>query len=69
MERVDEKDLVFAKHPCRIKQEGGGLNRIKEMDELTRIATLYKRYPDFQAPAVLIENIRGLLRSNKYELL
>jgi RNA polymerase sigma factor (sigma-70 family) len=40
MERVDEKDLVFAKHPCRIKQEGGVLNRIKEMDELTRIATL-----------------------------
>lgn len=69
MERVDEKDLVFAKHSCRIKQEGGVLNRIKEMDELTRIATLYKRYPDFQAPAVLIENIRGLLRSNKYELL
>jgi RNA polymerase sigma factor (sigma-70 family) len=62
MERVDEKDLVFAKHSCRIKQEGGVLNRIKEMDELTRIATLYKRYPDFQAPA-------GLLRSNKYELL
>ena len=69
LERVDEKDLVFAKHPCRIKQEGGVLNRIKEMDELTRIATLYKRYPDFRAPAVLIENIRGLLRSNKYELL
>ncbi len=69
MERVEEKDLVFAKHPCRIRREGGTLNRIKEMDELTQIATLYKRYPDFQAPAVLIENIRGLLRSNKYELL
>ena len=69
MERVEEKDLVFAKHPCRVRREEGTVNRIKEMDELTRIATLYKRYPDFQAPAVLIENIRGLLRSNKYELL
>ena len=25
MERVEEKDLVFAKHPCRVKQEGGHL--------------------------------------------
>ncbi|MBI5602226.1 MAG: RNA polymerase sigma factor [Deltaproteobacteria bacterium] len=69
MERVEEKDLVFAKHPCRNKQERGVLNRIKEMDELTRIATLYKRYPDFQAPSTLIKNIRELVHSNHYELL
>ena len=69
MERVEEKDLVFAKHPCRIKQEGGTLNRIKEMDELTQIASLYKRYPDFRAPSAFIDNIRGLVHSKKYELL
>ncbi|MFH0786754.1 MAG: RNA polymerase sigma factor [Pseudomonadota bacterium] len=69
MERVEEKDLVFAKHPCRVRQEGGTLNRIKEMDELTQIATLYKRYPDFRAPSTLIENIRNLVQSNKYDLL
>jgi RNA polymerase sigma factor (sigma-70 family) len=69
MEQVAEKDLVFAKHPCRIGRKGGTLNRIKEMDELTRIATLYKRYPDFQTPSTLIENIRNLVHSNKYELL
>ncbi len=39
------------------------------MKELNRMAFLYKRYPDFQAPAALIENIKNLLRSNKYELL
>jgi RNA polymerase sigma factor (sigma-70 family) len=69
MEKVEEKDLVFAKHPCRLGSEGGAVNRIRELDELSRMAALYKRYPYFQAPAVLIENIRGLLRSNKYELL
>ena len=42
---------------------------IQEMDELNQIAFLYKRYPDFQPPAVLIENIRDLLKSRKYELL
>ena len=69
MERVAEKDLVFAKHPCRVKHERRTAHRIKEMDELTRIAALYKEYPDFQAPSALIENIRNLVRSNKYELL
>ena len=69
MEKVGEKDLVFAEHPCRVKQEGRTVHRIKEMDELTRIATMYKQYPDFQAPSALIENIRSLVHSNKYELL
>ncbi|MCL5808020.1 MAG: RNA polymerase sigma factor, partial [Deltaproteobacteria bacterium] len=69
LERVGEKDLVFARHPCRSGQEGGITHRIKEMDELTRIAALYKQYPDFQAPSTLIENIRNLVHSNKYELL
>jgi RNA polymerase sigma factor (sigma-70 family) len=67
-ERVAEKDLIFAKHPCRFRQEKGITHRIKEMDELTRIAALYKQYPDFQAPFTLIENIRNLVQSNKYEL-
>jgi RNA polymerase sigma factor (sigma-70 family) len=69
MERVQEKDLVFAKHPCRIRPEGGTVNPIKEMDELTQIATLYKRYPDFRAPFSFIDNIRELVHSKKYELL
>jgi RNA polymerase sigma factor (sigma-70 family) len=69
MERVEEKDLVFAKHPCRIRQEGGTLNRIKEMDELIQIATLYKQYPDFRAPSTFIHNIRDLVHSRRYELL
>jgi RNA polymerase sigma factor (sigma-70 family) len=69
MERVEEKDLVFAKHPCRVRREEGTVNRIKEMDELTQIANLYKRHPDFRAPSSFIENIRDLVHSKKYELL
>ena len=69
MERVEEKDLVFAKHPCRVKQEVGTLHRIKEMDELTQIASLYKRYPDFRAPSAFIDHIRELVHSKRYELL
>jgi RNA polymerase sigma factor (sigma-70 family) len=67
--RFDEKHMIFAKHPCRIRHEESALNRIREMDELRQIAALYKHYPDFRAPAVFIENLRGLVGSKKYELL
>lgn len=68
-ERFDDKHILFAKHPCRARHEEDTLNRIREIDELNQIAALYKRYPDFRAPAVFIENIRSLVHSKKYELL
>jgi RNA polymerase sigma factor (sigma-70 family) len=64
-----DKRILFAKHPCRIRHKESTLNHIREINELKRIAILYKRYLDFHAPTVLIENIRNLLQSNKYELL
>jgi hypothetical protein len=67
--RFDDEHIIFAKHPCRIKDKENALNRIREMDELRQIAFLYKRYPDFRAPAVFIENLRSLVHSKKYELL
>ncbi len=68
-DRFDDQHMVFAKHPCRIKDKEDALNHIREMDELRQIAVLYKRYPDFRAPAVFIENLRDLVHSKKYELL
>jgi RNA polymerase sigma factor (sigma-70 family) len=67
--KFSSEHMIFAKHPCRIKNEETTLNRVKEMDELNKIAILYKHYPDFHAPAVFIENIRELVRSKKYEIL
>ncbi|HYA13696.1 MAG TPA: RNA polymerase sigma factor [Syntrophales bacterium] len=67
--RFDDKHIIFAKHPCRTKNKEDALNHIREMDELRQIACLYKRYPDFRAPAVFIENLRSLVHSKKYELL
>lgn len=67
--RFDDKHMIFAKHPCRVRYEEDTLNRIREIDELNQIAALYKRYPDFRAPAVFVENLRSLVHSKKYELL
>jgi len=66
--KLNDEHIVFAKHPYRLKNEESALNCVKEMDELNKIAALYKRYPDFHAPDVFIENIRGLVRSKTYKL-
>jgi predicted DNA-binding protein (UPF0251 family) len=62
-DEMSENRLVFAQRPCRIRHEESSFKYIREMDELNRIAFLYKRYPDFQTPVDLIENIRDLLKS------
>lgn len=68
-DHFDEIKMIFANHPCRLRHGERPLNLVREMDELNQISVLYKRYPDFKAPAVFIESIRHLLRSGKYELL
>jgi RNA polymerase sigma factor (sigma-70 family) len=68
-EKVAEKDLVFAGHRCRLGQRKGVALRLKELDELAKIATLYKQYPDFQTPSTLISHIRNLVHSDQYVLL
>ena len=71
--RFDDQNVIFANHPCRarteIKQGGSGQDLVREMDELNQVGALYKRALDFHAPAVFLENIRGLVSSGEYELL
>jgi RNA polymerase sigma factor (sigma-70 family) len=69
MDRVGENDLIFAKHPCRIRTEERTVNRIRELDDLTQMAALYKHNPDFQVSAAVVDSLRDLVRSRKYELL
>lgn len=67
-ESLDENRLMFANHPCRSAEEENPFQYMEELDELKRIAFLYKRYPNFHSPEALIENIRGLLRSRNFGL-
>jgi RNA polymerase sigma factor (sigma-70 family) len=67
--RFDDKNMVFAKHPSRVKDAKGSLHLVKEMDELNQISILYKHNPDFSTPAAIIESIKVLINSKKYKLL
>jgi len=40
-------------------------DQLKEMDELKKIAFLFKRDPDFYAPEGMVEGIKQLLQSGE----
>jgi hypothetical protein len=65
---LDTQNLVFATHPCRVKQDQSLPARLQELDELHRVSTLFKSYIDVEAPDVFVENIRGILTSGQYEI-
>ncbi len=66
---LDTRNLAFAQHPCRIKQDQNLQSRLQELDELNRVSTLFKSYIDVKAPGVFVENIRAILTSGQYEIL
>ena len=65
---LDNQNLAFATHPCRIKQDRSVQSRLQELNELNRVSTLFKSYIDVEAPDVFVENIRGILTSGQYEI-
>ena len=66
---IDSKQLVFATHPCRVRRDSKTISRLKEIDELKRVNSLFKQYPDIGAPDHLVENIRNLITSGQYGFL
>ena len=44
-------------------------DQLKEMDELKKIAFLFKRDPDFYAPEGMVVGIKQLLQSGEYDMI
>ena len=66
---VDPEHIVFAGHPCKEKKCFEQTENLHELDELERIALLYRNQPDFTAPFSFTDSIRQLLESGRYQLL
>jgi len=66
--QIDRNNLVFASHPTIIQANTGLGDRLKEMDELKKIAVLFKRDPDFCAPEGMGEESKQLLQSGAYDM-
>lgn len=66
---IDNHKLLFSKHPRHDRNAIGILNRLKEMDELRRVAVLFRSHPDYAAPEDFVEGIKELINSDKFKLL
>lgn len=66
---IDPKNLLFATHAVRSRQDGRGEDLVKELDAMARAAVLLRNHPDYAAPGVFVESVRGLIDSGRFQLL
>jgi len=65
----DPKNLLFATHAVRSRQDGRGEDLVKELDAMARAAALLRSHPDYAAPGVFVESVKGLIDSGRFQLL
>ena len=59
----------FTTYPCQGRYDPDAINRLKEMDKLSRVAFVFRNHPDYTAPDFLVNNLKDMISSNQYELL
>ena len=63
---IDPKNPFFVCHPRRNSQAE---DLQMELDQLAKAAILIRNHPRYAAPGVLVESMKGLIDSGKYQLL
>jgi len=66
---IDPNNLLFVTHPCRPRREGNGQELLNELDQMARAAMLIRNHPDYAAPGVFVESMKGLIDSGRFQLL
>ncbi len=66
---IKPERLVFVRHPSYGRKDVAVMGELEEVDELHRVAALFRSHPDYAAPGVFVESIRELIHSGKYKLL
>jgi len=66
---IDPKNLLFVTHPCHPRQDSRSADLLKELDQISRAAMLIRNHPDYAAPGVFVESMKGLIDSGRFQLL
>jgi RNA polymerase sigma factor (sigma-70 family) len=66
---IDPKNLLFAIHPCHPRRDSQAEDLLKELDQMARAAMLIRNHPDYAAPGVFVESMKGLIDSGRFQLL
>jgi len=66
---LDPGNLRFANHRCHVRETDASVARMQELDELRRVAVLFRSHPDYAAPESFVESIKKLVESGRLEML
>jgi hypothetical protein len=62
-------NLRFADHRCYARGRRSVDSRLQELDEVKRLALLFRSHPDYAAPETFVESIKKLIESGRLEIL
>ena len=65
---LDPENLRFADHRCYARCNRSVDSRLQELDEVKRLAVLFRSHPDYAAPETFVESIKKLVESGRFEL-
>jgi RNA polymerase sigma factor (sigma-70 family) len=66
-EWVDPHNLHFAEHPRRAPMGGVSREQLLGLDELQRIAALFRSHPDYAAPETFVKGIKEWIDAGRVE--
>jgi hypothetical protein len=59
---------IFTAYPCKGRHDPDVMERLREFDELERVAVLFRSHPEYSAPQKFVDNLRNLMLSGHFEL-
>jgi len=66
---LDPKNLRFANHRCYARRNDSVDSRLQELDEVKRLAVIFRSHPDYAAPGTFVESIKKLVDSGRFKIL
>lgn len=66
---VNPEKLIYANHKRKHQTNDFDRSYLHELDEINRVATLFRSHPDYAAPETFIGNIKEMLDSGRFRLL
>jgi RNA polymerase sigma factor (sigma-70 family) len=65
---LDPENLRFVSHRCYARGTYSVNSRLQELDEVKRLAVLFRSHPDYAAPETFVESVRSLVDSGRFEI-
>jgi RNA polymerase sigma factor (sigma-70 family) len=65
---LDPENLRFVSHRCYARGTYSVNSRLQELDEVKRLAVLFRSHPDYAAPETFVESVRTLVDSGRFEI-